>query len=1662
MLVAVQESAVGRGKGRHGSAARQGDGMTFAPVLWLTVLAASMMGIPVVLEQSAHAQTLPIQVDKSAPGARPVVGVAANGVPVVNIAPPNHNGGTSVNNFTQYHVGPSGLVLNNSGQNSQTQIAGWVQGNMQLGNNSASVIVNQVTAPNPSQLLGMQEVAGSRATVILANPAGITCSGCGVINADRFTLSTGRPVFGADGNLAGFDVRAGHIAIDGQGLSSPQAQVDLLARSISINAELWTKHLNAVTGANQVDYQSLNATAQVGSGAAPQFALDASAVGSMFANGAIRLIGTEKGLGFNLGGVVDARGGDITVDNNGDVRVLASGRVQAEDGATMTGANISNAGTVTTRSSITATTPGQLTNSGTLAAGIDLLGMADRIANTGTIGAGVDANPNVTGAGTANLAARTAIQSSGKIVTGADTNLSAPTLDLSNGTTVAHITANLSAYGDIVSRNARVEGAALQVVAGGNVDNQGGALVAGAYGGQVNGASILNQNGAITSTGALGVSGTQAVDNTGGTVAGNGTTTLSAPSLVNRSGTIGSVNDKLLVTGALDNTSGKALAATDLAVAGGKIINDHGLISAGQNLRLDTAGQELVNTSGGIAGSNVHTDSALFDNHAGIVQSTGLLVVDTHGQLYDNSQGALTVATGAMSLHTGAFNNQDGTVSGQQAVTVTGTALNNTSGKIVSGGSLAVKGDSLANQDGYLATNGDAKIQLTGAFDNTAGFTHAGGLLDVQASTVVNRSTLGGTDASPKGMEGGTVQIAASTIDNIDGALRADTAMTVGAMKLDNSRGEVTSGGTAQLNVGATTNADGLLSANSLLGIEGSSLTGDGTLQSNAGDVTVKLQTDFHNTKTLAAAQDLQVLIEDGNGNAIGDITNDGKVVAGRDASFHGKNVNNSGELFGARANTVRADAAVTNSGLIDGGAVRVQAGTTVTNTDRIFGDSVAIGAGVQILNDRNAATGKGGVIASRTGDVDLGAPDIVNREHALILSSQDLRVGGALDAEGKAMGQANSLTNASAVIDVARDANINAASIRNENSHFETQVKDTGVQTSLVYRLKGSPEDIDATTALIFDWSGKDDYFHPGTDVGWLYRDGNQKGVARVLLLPSEQYPFAEFGPPFDWSRGLDGKAGPVMPWQSAWLGFSNPDFYGGLPEDHWSPVGLAYTSGYVTDANNDPVTEQYHYPFDHPIWDKLKVARPDSAPPPYAAPCEVNAPPACLAARQQYVDWQTVNNDRYKVLNDKIIAFNKDFHARTVDEFYSVDKQTQMREEVVLHTDPARILVGGNAALNGAVVNDKSEIAIGGRLTVPAPVRNEGYTGTRYETETGTQAWHYINHGVNAPDRRSDSSTLPPLNLTLPLVLATGTTQEHLQTVPGSGAALDPRAGLAPIATAPTLTQVSLNPGGSTAGGRLGGEVIRTVTPSLAMPNNALFVTRTDPGARYLIETDPRFTNQRQWLSSDFMLTQLGQDPTRVLKRLGDGYYEARLVADAVMLATGQRFMGDYTDNESQYKALMQSGVEFAKQFSLNVGTALTAEQMRALTTDIVWLVEKTVTLPDDSTQQVLVPQVYLKVREGDLKGDGTLITARNMAIQTGGDVKNSGTIAARDVMLIDAGNIRNERGTLSTGAMGLNAKQDIDNLAGKISAGNLAATAGRDINLTTTTASASNKVG
>ncbi|HET8763824.1 MAG TPA: filamentous hemagglutinin N-terminal domain-containing protein, partial [Rhodanobacter sp.] len=128
-------------------------------------------------------------------GTRTGVVAAPNGVPVVDIAAPNGKG-LSHNTYQQFNVGSNGLILNNSGAVSNTQLAGYIGGNPNLGaGQAASLILNEVTSTAPSQLNGAMEVAGHAAQVVVANPNGITCSGCGFINAPRGTLTTGRPLF---------------------------------------------------------------------------------------------------------------------------------------------------------------------------------------------------------------------------------------------------------------------------------------------------------------------------------------------------------------------------------------------------------------------------------------------------------------------------------------------------------------------------------------------------------------------------------------------------------------------------------------------------------------------------------------------------------------------------------------------------------------------------------------------------------------------------------------------------------------------------------------------------------------------------------------------------------------------------------------------------------------------------------------------------------------------------------------------------------------------------------------------------------------------------------------------------------------------------------------------------------------------------------------------------------------------------------------------------------------------------------------------------------------------------------------------------------------------------------------------------------------------------
>ena len=138
-----------------------------------------------------------------------------------------------------------------------------------------------------------------------------------------------------------------------------------------------------------------------------------------------------------------------------------------------------------------------------------------------------------------------------------------------------------------------------------------------------------------------------------------------------------------------------------------------------------------------------------------------------------------------------------------------------------------------------------------------------------------------------------------------------------------------------------------------------------------------------------------------------------------------------------------------------------------------------------------------------------------------------------------------------------------------------------------------------------------------------------------------------------------------------------------------------------------------------------------------------------------------------------------------------------------------------------------------------------------------------------------------------------------------------------------------------------------------------------------------------------------------------------------------------------EEQYKALMNNGLSFAKQYKLRPGIALTEAQIAQLTSDIVWLEEKTVKLADGTTTQALVPQVYVKARVGDLKGDGTLISADSIQLDVKGDVFNSGTIAGRQAVVLNAENVEILNGRIQANQVGLNTKKDLNIIGGQIQA-------------------------
>ncbi|BEU87584.1 hypothetical protein TAMA11512_10480 [Selenomonas sp. TAMA-11512] len=309
---------------------------------WIT------LGIFSIQPPLAFAADPPIAADESAPVEhRPLVQETANGIPLVQISGPTA-GGVSRNEYSLFSVPERGAILNNSFQLSNTQLAGWVQGNPNMSRGTAQIIVNEVTGRMPSNIQGFLEVAGNKASVVIANPNGIAVNGGGFLNTSRALLTTGRPQYDSAGNLRNMHIERGTVSVYGDGLNANGADsVEILARAAEINAGLWANAAHLVTGANDVAYPELSATAIEGTGERPAFALDVGAVGGMYA-GKITMVGTERGVGVNIEGSLSATRA-ISLDADGNIRIASSAVVEGRDIDLRTREELENEGLISAR-----------------------------------------------------------------------------------------------------------------------------------------------------------------------------------------------------------------------------------------------------------------------------------------------------------------------------------------------------------------------------------------------------------------------------------------------------------------------------------------------------------------------------------------------------------------------------------------------------------------------------------------------------------------------------------------------------------------------------------------------------------------------------------------------------------------------------------------------------------------------------------------------------------------------------------------------------------------------------------------------------------------------------------------------------------------------------------------------------------------------------------------------------------------------------------------------------------------------------------------------------------------------------------------------------------------------------------------------------------------
>ncbi|EGN0894539.1 filamentous hemagglutinin N-terminal domain-containing protein [Escherichia coli] len=874
---------------------------------------------------------------------------AANGVPVVNIATPN-GAGISHNRFTDYNVGKEGLILNNAtGKLNPTQLGGLIQNNPNLkAGGEAKGIINEVTGGNRSLLQGYTEVAGKAANVMVANPYGITCDGCGFINTPHATLTTGRPVMNADGSMQALEVTEGSITINGAGLDGTRSDaVSIIARATEVNAALHAKDLTVTAGANRITADG-RVRALKGEGDVPKVAVDTGALGGMYAR-RIHLTSTESGVGVNLGNLY-AREGDIILNSAGKLVLKNS---LAGGNTTVTGTNVSL--------------------SGDNKAGGNL-------SVTGTTGLTLNQSRLVTDKNLVLSSSGQIVQNGGELTAGQNAMLSAQHLNQTSGTVNAAENVTLTTTDDTTLKGRSVAGKTLTVSSGSL--NNGGTLVAGR--------DATVKTGTFSNTGAVQGNGLKvtATDLTStGSIKSGSTLDISVRNAT-LSGDAGAKDSaRVTVSGTLENRG--RLVSDDVLTLSATQINNSGTLSGAKELvasadTLTTTEKSVTNSDGNLMLNSASSTLAGETSAGGTVSVKG-----------NSLKTTTTAQTQGNSVSVDVQNAQlDGTQAARDILTL------NASEKLTHSGKSSAPSLSLSAPE--LTSSG----VLVGSALNTQSQTLTNsGLLQGKASLTVNTQRL-------DNQQNGTLYSAADlTLDIPDirnsGLITGDNGLMLNAVSLSNP-GKIIAD---TLSVRATTlDGDGLLQGAGALALAGDTLSqGSNGRWLTADDLSLRGKT--LNTAGTTQGQNITVqadrwansgsVLATGNltASATGQLTSTGDIMSQGDTTLNAATMDNRGSLLSAGTLSLDGNS-LDNSGTVQGNHVTIRQ-NSVTNSGTLTGVATLTLA-ARMTSPQPALMNNGGSLLT-SGDLTITAGSITSSGHwqgkRVLITADSLANSGAIQA---------------------------------------------------------------------------------------------------------------------------------------------------------------------------------------------------------------------------------------------------------------------------------------------------------------------------------------------------------------------------------------------------------------------------------------------------------------------------------------------------------------------------------------------------------------------------------------------------------------------------------------------------------------------------------------